>query len=51
VCRTNENGVNNATVFTLEKDGRLTATARLNEGSEITDLVLRLPPARSQSLP
>ena len=44
VCRTNEKGVNNATVFTLEKDGRLTATARLNEGSEITDLVLRLQP-------
>jgi hypothetical protein len=47
VCRTNEKGLNNATVFTLEKDGRLTATARLNEGSEITDLVLRLPPASS----
>ncbi|HEX4674580.1 MAG TPA: hypothetical protein VH209_04585 [Steroidobacteraceae bacterium] len=43
VCRTNEQGLNNATVFTLEEDGRLTATARLNEGSEITDLVLRLP--------
>jgi hypothetical protein len=44
VCRTNEAGVNNATVFTLERDGRFTATARLNEGSEITDLVLGLPP-------
>jgi hypothetical protein len=44
VCRTNDEGVNNATVFTLEKDGRLTATARLNEGSEITDLVLGLAP-------
>jgi hypothetical protein len=43
VCRTNEKGVNNATVFTLEKDGRLTATAHLNDGSEISDLVLRLP--------
>jgi hypothetical protein len=43
VCRTNDSGVNNATVFTLEKDGRFTATARLNEGSEIADLVLRLP--------
>ena len=47
VCRTNEQGLNNATVFTLEKDGRLTATAHLNEGSEITDLVLRLPQAGS----
>jgi hypothetical protein len=47
VCRTNEQGVNNATVFTLEKDGRLTATAHLNEGSEITDLVLRLPAANT----
>ena len=43
VCRTNDAGVNNATVFTLERDGRLIATARLNEGSEIEDLVLRLP--------
>jgi hypothetical protein len=44
VCRTNASGVNNATVFALEKDGRLVATARLNEGSEIADVVLRLPP-------
>ena len=44
VCRTNEKGVNNATVFTLGDDGRLTTTARLNEGSEIADLVLDLPP-------
>ena len=44
VCRTNGAGVNNATVFTLGKDGRFQATARLNEGSEITDLVLGLPP-------
>jgi hypothetical protein len=43
VCRTNDEGVNNATVFMLEKDGRFTATAHLNEGSEITELVLRLP--------
>jgi hypothetical protein len=48
VCRTNEQSVNNATVFTLEKDGRLTATAHLNEGSEITDLVLRLPAAGTE---
>ena len=44
VCRTNGAGVNNATVFTLGKDGRFEATARLNEGSEITDLVLGLAP-------
>ncbi len=44
VCRTNAAGVNNATVFTLGKDGRFQATARLNEGSEITDLVLGLSP-------
>jgi hypothetical protein len=44
VCRTNEAGVNNATVFTLEKDGRFRATARLNDGSEIADLVLGLAP-------
>jgi hypothetical protein len=43
VCRTNAAGVNNASVFTLEKDGRFTVTARLNEGSEIADVVLRLP--------
>jgi hypothetical protein len=44
VCRTNEAGVNDATVFTLQSDGRFSATARLNAGSEIADLVLRLPP-------
>jgi hypothetical protein len=42
VCRTNESGVNNATIFTLKEDGRFVTTARLNEGSEIADLVLRL---------
>jgi len=44
VCRTNEADVNNASVFTLAEDGRFTTTARLNEGSEIADLVLGLPP-------
>jgi len=44
VCRTNEAGVNNASLFTLGDDGRFSVTARLNEGSEIEDLVLRLPP-------
>lgn len=46
VCRTNEAGVNNASLFTLKEDGRFMATARLNAGSEIADLVLRLPPER-----
>ena len=44
VCRTNATGVNNATLFTLGKDGRFNITAHLNEGSEIADVVLRLPP-------
>jgi len=44
VCRSNEADVNNASVFTLQTDGRFTTTARLNEGSEIADLVLGLPP-------
>jgi hypothetical protein len=44
VCRTSEAGVNNASVFTLNDDGRFSETARLNEGSEIAELVLRLPP-------
>jgi hypothetical protein len=44
VCRTNESGVNHATVFALGDDGRFRASARLNEGSEIADLVLQLPP-------
>lgn len=44
VCRTNDADVNNATIFTLESDGRFTSTARLNAGSEIEDLVLSLPP-------
>ena len=43
VCRTDDTGLNNATVFALEADGRFRTLARLNEGSEITDLVLRLP--------
>ncbi len=44
VCRTNDAGVNNGSVFTLQKDGRFTTTARLHAGSEIAELVLRLPP-------
>jgi hypothetical protein len=44
VCRTNDAEVNNASVFTLQSDGRFCITARLNEGSEIEDLVVGLPP-------
>ena len=44
VCRTNDAEVNNATVFTLQGDGRFCMTARLNDGSEIEDLVVGLPP-------
>jgi len=43
VCRTNEQDVNNATVFTLNEAGRFEATARLGEGSEVESLVLNLP--------
>jgi hypothetical protein len=42
VCRTERSGRNNGTVFTLGADGRFTATAHLNAGSEITDVVLGL---------
>lgn len=45
VCRTNDAGVNNGSVFILEEDGRFTTTARLHAGSEIAEVVLRLPPA------
>jgi hypothetical protein len=46
VCRTNEAGVNDASIFTLKEDGRFVTTARLNAGSEIADLVLALPARR-----
>jgi len=48
VCRTNEAGVNNATVFRFNRDGRLKPIARLNQGSEIADLVARLEPGRHE---
>jgi len=48
VCRTNEAGVNNATVFRFNRDGRLEPIARLNQGSEIADLVARLEPGRHE---
>ena len=46
VCRTSETGMNHATVFTLEADGRFKTIACLNQGAEIADLVLELPPQR-----
>lgn len=50
VCRTNEQNVNNATVFTLNEAGRFEATARLGEGSEVESLVLNLPGDDSGSI-
>ena len=49
VCRTNEQNVNNATVFTLNDAGRFEAAARLGEGSEVESLVLNLPCDNSRS--
>ena len=43
VCRTNEEGLNNATVFKLGRDGIFAVVARLNDGSEIESLALALP--------
>jgi hypothetical protein len=52
VCRTDEVGTNNATLFTLTEGGRFEVLARLNAGSEITDIVvsLRSPVADEQTL-
>jgi hypothetical protein len=38
VCRTHDDGTNHGTIFKLN-DGRLSAIARIGEGSEIEDLV------------
>jgi len=48
VCRTTEEGRNDATLFRLTEDGAFRKLAILNEGSELTELVLSLPPERSQ---
>jgi hypothetical protein len=46
VCRTNDQNVNNGTVFELDANGRLHALARLNAGSEVEELASGLvPPA------
>lgn len=44
ICRTNDCGVNNGTVFVLTESGKLEVLARLNDGDEIEDLVLGLAP-------
>jgi hypothetical protein len=43
ICRTNEQQVNNATIFRLSEHGTFEVAARLNAGSEIEDLALSLP--------
>jgi hypothetical protein len=44
VCRTNERNINNGSLLALGKDGRFGLVRRLNEGSEVEELALRLPP-------
>jgi hypothetical protein len=41
--RSNYGGVNNASLFQLNTNGKFEVQARLNAGSEIEDLVLRMP--------
>jgi hypothetical protein len=43
VCRTMDDGVSHASLFSLRAAGRLGVVARLNEGSEIENLALGLP--------
>jgi hypothetical protein len=43
ICRTGDKNINNATLFTLGLDGSFGVLARLNEGSEVEELVLRVP--------
>jgi hypothetical protein len=43
VCRTDYGGLNNASLFRLNADGKFEVLARLNAGSEIEDLVLNTP--------
>lgn len=46
VCRTNSEGVNNGTIFSLSGAGKFTVVRRIGDGSEIEDLVLAtLPPS------
>jgi hypothetical protein len=43
VCRTTEEGRNDATLFRLADDRTFRELAKLNQGSEVTELVLSLP--------
>jgi hypothetical protein len=45
VCRTLDSGISHASLFRLRGGGRFEVVARLNEGSEIEDLVLGMPSA------
>ncbi len=42
VCRTDPNGVNDASLFSLGADGGFSVELRLGAGSEIEDLVLSI---------
>lgn len=44
VCRTMHEGTNHGSIFRLGEEGRFSLVAELNDGSEITDLVLGLAP-------
>ncbi|MGH8217523.1 MAG: hypothetical protein ACREUT_02980 [Steroidobacteraceae bacterium] len=44
VCRSMPEGTNHGSVFRLGEQGRFSLIAKLNDGSEITDLVLGLAP-------
>jgi len=43
VCRTNHQDVNNGSIFALQPDNTFAVIARLNNGSEVEDLVMALP--------
>lgn len=45
VCRTTEEGRNDATLFRLREDSTFEEVAKLNDGSEIAPIALSLPPA------
>jgi hypothetical protein len=49
ICRTHADNRNTGTVFRMESDGRFSALSHVNEGSEITNLVLDLPAIASAS--
>jgi len=49
VCRTMPEGTNHGSVFRLGEQGRFSLVAELNDGSEITELVLGLAPTEVTS--